>query len=116
MTTSFTIIRDMTDKLSDIAEQEVLLNVLTLDDWVHLYRLQTAAETVGAVGPEVLYTELNRNGMDQLCLSLADRMIQKIFSVDPGAQLHEANQYRFNLMGRLKQGIIFGLTPAIFEI
>jgi regulator of sigma D len=113
VTSPFTMIRDMASKLPDVTEQDLLLNVLTLDDWVHLYRLRTAADAVGAVEPKTLYSELSQHGLAQLCRSLADRMIERIFSVDPGAQLHSADEHRFNLMAHLEQGVIYSLTPDI---
>jgi hypothetical protein len=106
----------MTHGLPDVAQQDKFLAILTLDDWVVIYRLAQAADAIGVVPQEQLATELEQHGIFAFCRSLAQRIVATEFGLDPGAQLHEAHDHTFNLTAHLQQGLLNALTPSIMLV
>jgi hypothetical protein len=89
---------------------------MTLDDWVHIYRLSAAAASIELPTRPALYEELLENGMATLAKSLAYRMANELYGSDAGAQLHDQNDFIFVTMAHLEQGIVESYIPTLTMI
>lgn len=116
MTTAFAAIHTMTHGLPDVRQQDLLLETLTLDDWVVIYRLCTAAEELGVVPQTELAAELERYGIFTFCKDVACRIVAAEFGSDAGAQHHDAQDHVFNITAHLQQGLLNALTPSIMLV
>lgn len=109
----YSTIHHMTNKLPDGVAQGHFLQVLTLDDWVHIYRMTVAAAALGVTPQEELAKVLENQGIYDLCKGLAQRMSYRIYGKDPGSHLREFVDYQFSMAAHLQEGLKEALTPDI---
>jgi hypothetical protein len=113
VTNPFNIIRRMTDSIIDPTDKDRFLEVLTLDDWVVLYRLSTAAAALGVTLPHELMMELSECGIYPFCNNIATRMSAQVYGDNAEFQHSHLVEYRFNISALLEQGIVKALTADI---
>lgn len=113
-TSPFRVLFDTAAKLEGVADRGLFLDTLTLDDWVHTYRLITTLDTSDVQDLNHLRQLAEDGGIYPLCRSIAQRMVNQEFTDDPGTRLKEARDRVFNLTAFLQVGLMNALRPALF--